>query len=175
MQTAQRTQRSEQGNSGMPVSSPQHRAASREGSYDSRNFRRPPDNVMNSAVYGSSTNPAATNGAMGGSRYPAIQGNFGSMGSSSLASGNAAPALDDGSRPVVYSSQDTTIATTLGQIPLQGLGMVDGAAGVAKILLQRLGSSVYQQQRRQNMPQLQAAGHPQMAQAPQLAQPGTGG
>jgi len=169
---SQRERRNEQGNLGIPVSSPQHRAASRDGSFDSRNFSRPPDNMNNGGGYGNATNPPALNSAMGGMRYPNIPGAFGNMGAS-LATGNATR-VDDGIQPEVYSSMEPNRASTLGQIPLQGVGMVNGASGVAKILLQRLGSSVYHQQGRRAGPHDQNVGHPQMAPAPQLAQPGPG-
>jgi hypothetical protein len=163
---AQSERRNDPGNLGLPVSSPQHCAASREGSYDSRSFRRPEGNMSG---YGNATSPAAANGTMGGSRYPTIPGALG--GNLAMIAGNNAIPVDDPQRPLVNSSMDHNTASSLGQVPLQGVGMVEGASGVARVLLQRLGSSVYHQQGRR---QQQNPGHPQMAQAPQLAQPGGG-
>lgn len=51
--------------------------------------------------------------------------------------------------PAVYSTLNHDSAATLGPTMLQGVGTVDGVASVAKVLLQRVQSSVCSAHRRQ--------------------------
>jgi len=55
-------------------------------------------------------------------------------------------------RPIVYSSFQHENTATIGPTVLQGIGTVDGVASVAKILLQRIHSSVCSAHRRQAQP-----------------------
>merc|ERR1711920_867937 len=52
-------------------------------------------------------------------------------------------------RQIVYSTVHTENTATIGPTTLQGVGTVDGVASVAKILLQRIHSSVCAAHRRQ--------------------------
>mmetsp|Transcript_51074 Transcript_51074/g.89117 ORF Transcript_51074/g.89117 Transcript_51074/m.89117 type:complete len:123 (-) Transcript_51074:13-381(-) len=58
-------------------------------------------------------------------------------------------------RPVVYSSLHHENVSTIGRTNLQGM-LVDGVSEVAKMLLSKVGSSIYHHQR-QRQAQVQAA------------------
>lgn len=86
----------------------------------------------------------------------------------------AAPggAVEEPVRPVVYSSVDHTNQSTLGPTTLQGVGVVDGVASVAKVLLQRIHSSVCAAHRRPQMALPTPAVQPgQMPLVPQVSMP----
>lgn len=55
---------------------------------------------------------------------------------------------DEPVRQVVYSSAHTENTTTIGTTHMQGVGTVEGVTNVARVLLQRMQSSVFSAQRR---------------------------
>lgn len=57
-----------------------------------------------------------------------------------------APAVEELVRPVLYSTFHEEHAATVGRQELLGVGIVEGAASVAKVLLQRVNGSVYERQ-----------------------------
>lgn len=71
----------------------------------------------------------------------------------------AAPA-EEHIKPCVYSNHDLSGASTIGPITLQGIGIVDGVSSVAKILLQRIHSSVLAAHRRAQMAAAAGPGAP---------------
>lgn len=84
-----------------------------------------------------------------------------SAGSSGPAAGvQAAPQQEEPLRQIVYSTVHTENTATIGPTTLQGVGTVDGVASVAKILLQRIHSSVCAQHRRPVGAAMMAPGQP---------------
>lgn len=155
-----------------PSTSPQNAnhqwTAPREAGYDTGVFR-PNPSLQRMGDY-AGTGPGvsvATGQNLGGAetgmnglaqhnRYASI----GSGGSNSMqGTGVLQLPVDDSCQPIVYSSLHHGTDSTLGHTHLQGIGVVDGAAAVAKILLGRMTSSVMTtpQQRRP-----MALGHMQM-------------
>jgi len=86
-------------------------------------------------------------------------------GGSGLAPQVATPPQEELLRQIVYSTVHTENTATIGPTTLQGVGTVDGVASVAKVLLQRIHSSVCAQHRRPV-----AAGMPQPGQPMQPGQ-----
>lgn len=87
---------------------------------------------------------------------------------------NSANAQEEPLRQIVYSSANPELSSTIGPTTLQGVGTVDGVAMVAKVLLQRIHSSVCAAHRRAPPPmaaQMAAPGQP-AAQPGQLAMVG---
>lgn len=72
------------------------------------------------------------------------------MGASAPSTSAAVPggSQEEALRQIVYSSADETNHATIGPTMLQGVGTVDGVAMVAKVLLQRIQSSICTAHRR---------------------------
>jgi len=66
-----------------------------------------------------------------------------------MAGMHGGPASDEPLRPIVYSTFHEENTATIGPTALQGVGTVDGVSSIAKILLQRIHSSVCAAHRRQ--------------------------
>lgn len=69
---------------------------------------------------------------------------------------------DEVLRPIVYSSHNLENVATIGPTVLQGVGTADGVSSVAKVLLQRIHSSVCSVHRRQGGGMAGQAAHGQM-------------
>lgn len=95
----------------------------------------------------------------------ASQGVGGHLGSSTNATPMSAQ-QEEPLRPIVYSTTSTGNTATIGPTTLQGVGKVDGVASVAKILLQRIPSSVCTQARRGMAGQPPGAGQMQVVGMP---------
>mmetsp|Transcript_32791 Transcript_32791/g.52309 ORF Transcript_32791/g.52309 Transcript_32791/m.52309 type:complete len:376 (+) Transcript_32791:40-1167(+) len=79
---------------------------------------------------------------------PAVAANTSAVSTPSVAPTTSMVVQEEPVRPTVYSSQNMEHTTTIGPTTLQGVGTVDGVAMVAKVLLQRIGSSVCAAHRR---------------------------
>lgn len=105
----------------------------------------------NSAMQSAS---AALHGGAAGAHHG---GGGGSLGT---ATPTQVPLQDEPLRQIVYSPFSHDHTATIGPTTLQGVGTVDGVASVAKVLLQRIHSSVCSMHRRGPPPQMMAGGLP---------------
>mmetsp|Transcript_92745 Transcript_92745/g.160518 ORF Transcript_92745/g.160518 Transcript_92745/m.160518 type:complete len:381 (-) Transcript_92745:159-1301(-) len=80
-----------------------------------------------------------------------------SVSSASGTSAQASTAQEEPLRQIVYSSANSELTATIGPTTLQGVGTVDGVAMVAKVLLQRIHSSVCAAHRRAPPPTMAAS------------------
>lgn len=80
-----------------------------------------------------------------------------SVSSASGTPAQASTAQEEPLRQIVYSSANSELTATIGPTTLQGVGTVDGVAMVAKVLLQRIHSSVCAAHRRAPPPSMAAS------------------